>query len=99
MGTSAEALYVYGGLLLDVDLGWNIVATPSLTAGYYDNGNGADLGHNLQFRSGIEIAYRFANDARLGVGLYHISNASIAKNNPGAEVLSAVFSYPISGPR
>lgn len=99
MTTSAEAIYVFGGLLADFDLGWNVVATPSLAAGYYDNGHGADLGHHLEFRSGIEFAYRFANDARLGVGLYHISNASIAEDNPGAEVLSVVFSYPIGGPR
>lgn len=99
MATTDSAVYAYGGLLAEVDLGWNVVAVPNLAVGYYDNGHGIDLGHHVEFRSGMELAYRFDMGARIGIGFYHISNAAISDENPGVEVLSVVFSYPISGPR
>ena len=33
--------------------------------------------------------------ARLGVSVYHMSNASIGDKNPGTEVVSLVFSWPL----
>jgi hypothetical protein len=71
------------------------VLTPSFAAGYYDNGDGVDLGHEVEFRSSIELSYRFDNRTRLGVSFYHLSNASIGDTNPGTEVLSVVYSIPL----
>lgn len=95
MATTNESIYAYGGLLADFDLG-RFVITPSLTAGYYARGNGKDLGLDAEFRTGIEVAYRFDNGMRLGISLYHLSNASIAKDNPGTEVGGLVLSYPLN---
>lgn len=95
MGTTDSAFYGYGGILVDLFFGRRWVLTPSFAAGYYEKGNGLDLGHELEFRSSIELSYRFDNRTRLGVSFYHLSNASIGSDNPGTEVLSIVYSIPL----
>lgn len=95
MGTTDSAFYGYAGILTDLYFGKRWVLTPSFAAGYYDNGDGVDLGHELEFRSSIELSYRFDNRTRLGVSFYHLSNASIGDINPGTEVLSIVYSIPL----
>jgi lipid A 3-O-deacylase len=95
MGTTDSAFYGFGGVLVDVFFGKRWVLTPSLAAGYYDNGDGVDLGHEIEFRSSIELSYRFDNRTRLGLSFYHLSNASIGDTNPGTEVLSVVYSIPL----
>ena len=72
-------------------LGRRIVLTPSFAPGYYHEGSGLDLGHALEFRSQIEFAYRFDDRSRIGVAVSHMSNASIADENPGTE--SAILYY------
>jgi hypothetical protein len=47
------------------------------------------------FRTGAEFDYRCDNLVRLGVGLYHISNAGIGKQNPGVEMATFVFTVPL----
>lgn len=95
MGTTDSAFYGYAGVLVDIYFGRRWVLTPNFAAGYYDKGNGLDLGHELEFRSSIELSYRFDNRTRLGVSFYHMSNASIGSDNPGTEVLSIVYSIPL----
>ncbi len=95
MGTSDKAFYGYAGLLVDVYFGRRIVVTPSLAAGLYEDGDGKDLGHIVEFRSSIELAYRFDNRSRLGLSFYHLSNAGLDDNNPGTEVLSLNYSIPL----
>ena len=95
MGTTDEAFYGYGGLLLDLEFG-NFVINPNVAVGYFEEGDGKDLGHEVEFRSGLEVSYKFPNNMRLGVAFYHISNASIGDENPGTEVVEAVFSIPLN---
>ena len=96
MLTGDSAVYGYGGVLVDVFFGRRIVLTPSFAGGLYHDGTGKDLGHAVEFRSQIEIAYRFAGRARLGVGLSHISNAGLADRNPGTNALMATYAVPFS---
>jgi lipid A 3-O-deacylase len=101
MATTDSAVYGYAGLA--VELWWfdkRVVLTPSAAVGAYHKGNGKDLGHTLEFRTGAALQYRFDNDSRLGVALHHLSNAGLGKNkkNPGAESLMITYSWPI-GPR
>ncbi len=96
MGTTDSALYAYGGFLLDLFYGRRFVVTPSLAAGYYEKGDGKELGHELEFRSSVEISYRFDDRSRVGLSFYHLSNASISSKNPGTEVLSIVYSMPLN---
>ncbi|MBT3334131.1 MAG: acyloxyacyl hydrolase [Rhodospirillaceae bacterium] len=93
--TSDGAAYGYGGVLTDFYFGLRIVATPSVAAGYYHNGDGKDLGHEFEIKSGLEIAYRFDNRARLGVHFHHISNGGLEDTKSGVEVLGINYSLPL----
>ena len=43
---------------------------------------------------GIDIFYRFRNNARVGVGIFHISNADSGYRNPGSETLVLKYQIP-----
>jgi hypothetical protein len=96
MGTSKSAFYGYGGFLVDIYLGNRWVLMPNAAVGYYDNGNGKNLGSHTEFRTGAEFAYRFDDRSRLGLTFHHISNAGIGKDNPGEEEMTIVFSLPLT---
>ena len=93
LGNREGGIYGYGGVNLDIYFGKRWVVMPSFAIGGYRRGSAKDLGSVIEFRSGLEIAYRFDDRSRLGVAISHISNASISDNNPGTE--SAVLSYSI----
>ncbi len=95
MGTSDGGAYGYAGVLLDLFYSRRIVATLSFAPGVYTEGDGKDLGHGLEFRSQLEIAYRFDDRARLGLSISHMSNASIGDKNPGSESLMLTYALPI----
>jgi hypothetical protein len=101
MATTDSAVYGYAGLALEIWwLDKRVVLTPSAAVGAYSKGNGKDLGHTLEFRTGAALQYRFDNDARVGIAFHHLSNAGLGKNkkNPGAESLMLSYSWPI-GPK
>ena len=87
--------YLYGGLAFDLMPSPHIVISPSFSPGVYMKGQGMDLGYALEFKTTLEIAYRFNNRSRIGVMFYHLSNANIGKKNPGTECLMLVYSIPI----
>ncbi len=95
MGTSDGAWYIFAGIATDVFFGNRVVITPSFAPGYYHHGGGHDLGHELEFRSQIEFAWRFDNRSRLGLAVSHMSNASIGDTNPGTESAMVYYSVPI----
>lgn len=95
MVTTDSAFYVYGGVMIDLYFGDRWVVTPSFAPGYYERGDGFNLGHHVEFRSALEIAYRFDNRARLGIGYSHMSNAHLSSNNPGAETAFIMLSIPL----
>ena len=84
-----------GGVLLDIYFGRRLVFTPSFAPTlWFGETDDLDLGHVIEFRSQIEIAYRFDNRSRLGVSVSHYSNASLADENPGTESLLLNYSMP-----
>ncbi len=95
MATFDGAVYAYGGFGLDLVFGGRWAVTPSLAAGLYGEGGGKDLGSVVEFRSGVQIAYRFDDDSRLGLLFHHISNAGLDDRNPGANTLMLTYSIPI----
>jgi hypothetical protein len=95
MATTDKAFYAYAGFNIDVYLGRRLVLSGNTAIGTYHDGDGKDLGSTAEFRSGMELAFRFDNRARLGVGFHHISNAGIGDSNPGTEILSLIFSWPL----
>ena len=96
LGTNENAYYAYGGFGIDGYYGKKrkIVWTPSLACGYYKDGNEIKAGNPLEFYIGIDVFYRFKNNARLGVGIFHISNADSGKKNPGSETLVLKYQIP-----
>jgi lipid A 3-O-deacylase len=94
-GTGKGAFYGYGGFGFDINFFGRFVATPSAAVGYFENGTGINLGAHTEFRTGAEFDYRFDNLNRLGVGMYHISNAGIGKQNPGVELVTVVLTMPL----
>ena len=94
LGTGQGSFYGYGGIGFDINIGARFVVTPSTAVGYFKQGSGINLDANCEFRSGAEFAYRFENLSRVGVGLYHISNAGIGKHDPGAEFATFVLTMP-----
>lgn len=93
LGASQGQAFVFGGVFRDVELGrW--VVTPMLSAGAYEKGRGRDLGSRLQFRSALEVAWRFRGGERVGVQVAHLSNAGLGWRNPGQERLLVTFTRP-----
>lgn len=97
MVTTDGAFYPHAGVLSDFKIGRRVVISPSAAAGAYFKGDGRNLGHVAEFRSGLEVAYRFDNEARIGLLFYHISNAGLEDTRPGTEILSLTYSVPIGG--
>ena len=96
MATTRGSVYLYAGIAFDIFLFPQLVFTPSFSPGIYMKGGGMELGFPLEFRSSVELSYRFKNKSRFGAMFYHMSNASIGFKNPGTECL--VFFYSISFP-
>jgi lipid A 3-O-deacylase len=95
LGTGQGAFYGYFGFGADINLPYRLVLTPTAAAGYFLKGQGLDLGSQWEFRTGAELDYRFADQRRIGVGFYHMSNASIGKENPGQEMVTFVLTVPL----
>jgi hypothetical protein len=94
--TSTSQGFVGAGILVDLYFDRRFVITPSFAPHYYWGGNNKlDLGHNLEFRSQLEVAYRFDDRSRLGLAISHYSNASIGNTNPGTETATVYFSVPL----
>lgn len=94
MATTDGALHGFAGVLIDIPLWDRIYITPSFAPGLYHDGNGKDLFYTLEFRSQIEVSFRFNNGHRLGASFNHISNANLGKDNPGVESAALTYIVP-----
>lgn len=95
-GATSGHGFVGAGVLWDFYFGRRIVVTPSFAPHLYLGGDKKlDLGYPLEFRSQLEVAYRFDDRSRLGLAISHYSNASIGDTNPGSETLSVYYSIPL----
>lgn len=87
--------FLGAGLLMDVQLGENWIFQPSIAPTWWrGETDDLDLGYGLEFRSRIEIAYRFPDKSRLGLSVSHTSNASLGQPNPGTESVMLNVSVP-----
>lgn len=93
--TSDVAAYGAAGILVDIYFGRRIVLTPSFGAGIYADGDGKDLGSDVEFRSQIELGYRFDDRSRLALAFSHISNAGLSETNPGTEIATVYYHVPL----
>ena len=81
--TENNAFYLYTGAQAEYDLGLFTI-TPSFAPGYYNSGDGKDLGSALEFKSEIQMSLNLSDSTELGMSYNHISNASLGDKNPGA---------------
>ena len=81
--TENNAFYVYTGAQAEYELGPFII-TPSFAPGYYNSGDGKDLGHVLEFKSEVQMSLNLSDSSQFGMSYNHISNASLGDKNPGA---------------
>ena len=89
--------FVGAGVLMDVYFGRRWVLTPSFAPTlWWGETDSLDLGHVVEFRSQMELAYRFDDRSRLGLSLSHYSNASLGDKNPGTETIMLNYSVPFS---
>ena len=88
--------YIYAGIRIDLYLTNNIVVTPNFAPGIYGRGDGKELGHVIEFRSGLDLAYRRKNGSRIAAEVHHLSNASLDENNPGTETFLFTYSIPLN---
>jgi lipid A 3-O-deacylase len=88
-------LYFFGGINYEYIFSNGLYVSPNLSAGIYRRGDSKDLGGPIEFRSVLEVGYRFDNGMRLGAAVSHLSNASIYDQNPGSESVVGVFAFPL----
>mgnify|MGYP001199304608 FL=1 len=89
--TGKNSLYFYTGIEGQYNLGpMNI--SPSFTPGYYDKGNGKDLGSELEFKSEVKIGFDIFKNSNLGYSYSHISNNDWGSTNPGTDNQQLTFS-------
>ena len=90
MLTADNASYFYTGVQAQYKIGY-LNFTPSFTPGYYNEGNGKDLGHALEFKSELQFSIELPKDSQFGFSYNHLSNASLGDKNPGAN--SYMFNF------
>ena len=90
MITADNATYFYTGIQAHYKLG-ALNLTPSFAPGYYNEGEGKDLGHALEFKSEVQLSLELPKDSQFGLSYNHLSNASLGKKNPGAN--SYMFNF------
>ena len=88
--TDRSSIYLYTGVQAEYEVGpLNIV--PSFAPGYYEAGDGKDLGKALEFKSEIKLSFDIFQDSKIGYSYSHISNNDWGTINPG--VNNETFSF------
>ena len=88
--TQDSATYIYTGVQAMYKVG-NINITPSFTPGLYNQGDGKNLGHIVEFKSEVQLSFDLPKESQFGFSYNHISNASLGDKNPGAN--SYMFNF------
>ena len=89
--TDKSSIYLYTGVQVEYELGpLNIV--PSFAPGYYEAGDGKDLGMPLEFKSELKFSFDIFKDSKIGYSYSHISNNDWGDKNPGVDNQTISFS-------
>ena len=89
--TGKSSVYFYTGVEGQYDLG-PIKILPSFTPGYYEKGDGKDLGSILEFKSEIKVGFDIFENSKLSYSYSHISNNDWGDTNPGTDNQHITFS-------
>ena len=88
--TENKAFYLYSGVQSEYEMG-PLTITPSFAPGYYNYGDGKDLGYPLEFKTEVQVTFDLSKSTHMGMSYNHISNASLGTKNPGAN--SYMFNF------
>ena len=89
--TGDSSVYLYTGVEGQYGVG-PLKILPSFTPGYYQKGDGKDLGSALEFKSEIKIGFDIFENSKLGYSYSHISNNDWGDSNPGTDNQQITFS-------
>ena len=89
--TGDSSVYLYTGIEGQYGIG-RLKILPSFTPGYYEKGNGKDLGSALEFKSEIKLGLDIFKNSNIGYSYSHISNNEWGDRNPGTDNQQIIFS-------
>ena len=82
--TEKNSIYIYTGIEAQYRLG-SIIFSPSFAPGYYEQGDGKNLGSQLEFKSELNLSLDIFKDSQIGYSYNHISNNDWGSVNPGTD--------------
>ena len=82
--TGKNSIYIYTGIEAQYRLG-PIIFSPSFAPGYYEQGDGKNLGSQLEFKSELNLSLDIFEDSQIGYSYNHISNNDWGSVNPGID--------------
>jgi|TARA_B110001452_G_scaffold184119_1_gene154773 lipid A 3-O-deacylase len=89
--TGESSVYLYTGIEGQYGIG-PLKILPSFTPGFYEKGDGKDLGSALEFKSEIKIGFNIFENSKIGYSYSHISNNDMGDGNPGTDNQQISFS-------
>ena len=89
--TGDSAVYMYTGVEGQYKIG-RIDILPSFAPGYYEKGDGKDLGSVLEFKSEIKLGIDIGKNSKFSYSYNHLSNNDWGDINPGANNQQISFS-------
>ena len=89
--TGKSSVYLYTGIEGQYGVG-PLKILPSFAPGYYEKGDGKDLGDVLEFKSEVKFSLDIFENAKLGYSYSHISNNDWGATNPGTDNQQITFS-------
>ena len=89
--TGNSSIYLYTGVEGQYGIG-PLKILPSFAPGYYEKGDGKDLGSVLEFKSEIKVGLELFENSKLSYSYSHISNNDWGEKNPGTDNEYITFS-------
>ena len=89
--TGNNSAYFYTGVEAQYGLG-PLKILPSFAPGYYEKGDGKDLGSVLEFKSELKVGLDIFENSKLSYSYSHISNNDWGETNPGTDNQQITFS-------
>ena len=89
--TGKSSVYLYTGVEAQYGIG-PLKILPSFTPGYYEKGDGKDLGSVLEFKSEVKFGLDVFENSKLSYSYSHISNNDWGQTNPGTDNQHITFS-------
>lgn len=89
--TGDSSVYLYTGVEGQYGIG-PLKILPSFAPGYYEKGDGKDLGSVLEFKSEIKVGLELFENSKLSYSYSHISNNDWGNTNPGTDNQQITFS-------